>query len=253
MSIRVLIVDDEPIARRGVRQRLRGEADIEVIGECGDGTSAIAAIGSLRPDLVILDIQMPELGGFEVLDAIGLSQMPAVIFVTAFDQFAVRAFDVHALDYVLKPIDGKRLGLALQRARQQLAQGDGQVAGRIAAALAELGVSGPRRWSKRLAIRSPNRIVLVDTSDISRIAAAGNYVEIHAGAKTHLQRESLESLQERLDPERFVRISRSSVVNIEWVREVQPMFNGDFVVILRDGTQVSGSRRYREMLSLLSA
>ena len=253
MTIHVLLVDDEPVARRGLRQRLRGETDMTIAGECGDGVAAIAAIAELQPDLVFLDIQMPELGGFEVIDAVGLERMPAVIFVTAFDQFAVRAFDVHALDYLLKPIDGERFQCALDRARRQLLQPGGKFTERIAAALEDLGLGAPRRWAKRLAIKSAGRVMLIEARDIDRIEAAGNYVEVRVGAKAHLLRETLTNLETRLDPERFARVSRASIVNIERVRELQPMFNGDFVVVLRDGSEVVGSRRYRESLDKLLA
>ena len=251
MTLRVLIVDDEPAARRGIRQRLATESDIEIVGECSDGAAAIEAIPDLRPDLVFLDIQMPELGGFEVIEAIGLARMPRVIFVTAYDAHAVRAFEVQALDYVLKPIDGARFRAALERARREVGRGDEALAGRIAAALEGLGRAGHRRWARRLAVRSPGRVVLVDVGDIDRIEAAGNYAEVHVGPKAHVLRETLTSLESRLDPEHFTRVSRSAIVNIGRVRELQPMFNGDFVVILRDGTQVSGSRRYRATLDAL--
>lgn len=251
MTIRTLLVDDEIIALRGLHQRLLRETDIDIVGQCEDGASAIAAINELRPDLVFLDIQMPGLGGFDVIAAIGLAQMPAVIFVTAFDQFALRAFDVHAIDYVLKPIDGERFQQALSWARQTLQEPGGRLNERIAAALEDLGLAPPRRWARRLAIKSAGRVVLVEVGEIDRIEAAGNYAEICIGAKRHLLRETLASLEGRLDPAGFARISRAAIVNIERVRELQPMFSGDFVVLLKDGTQVAGSRRYRETLDRL--
>ncbi|MBK8069642.1 MAG: response regulator transcription factor [Rhodanobacteraceae bacterium] len=251
MTMRVLIVDDEPAARRGIRQRLATESDIEIVGECSGGGAAIEAIPELRPDLVFLDIQMPELGGFDVIEAVGLARMPRVIFVTAYDAHAVRAFDVQALDYVLKPIDGVRFRAALERARREIGRGDEALAGQIADALEALGRAGQRRWARRLAVRSPGRIVLIDVDDVDRIEAAGNYAEVHVGAKAHLLRETLTSLESRLDPEQFTRVSRSAIVNIGRVRELQAMFNGDFVVILRDGTQVGGSRRHRATLDAL--
>lgn len=249
--IRALIVDDEPVARRGIRHRLRNEADVEVVGECGDGASAIDAIAELAPDLVFLDIQMPELGGFDVIDAIGIANMPAVIFVTAYDEHALRAFDVHAVDYVLKPIDRERFRTALDRARQRLSQKGDDLRASLAAALGDLG-RAPRPYSKRLAIKSDGRVTLVDVHEVDRVEAAGNYVEIHVGPRHHLLRETMTSLEARLDPEHFVRVSRSSIVNSGRVRELQPTFNGDFVVVLRDGTKVSGSRRYREGFDALT-
>ena len=249
--IRVLIVDDEPIARRGIRQRLRGEADLEIIGEYGDGAAAIEAITELAPDLVFLDIQMPEVGGFDVVEAIGVARMPAVIFVTAYDEHALRAFDVHAVDYVLKPIDRHRFRTAVERARRRLADAPGQLDRRIAAALGDLGRPA-QPHAKRLAIKGDGRVILVDVDEVDRLEAAGNYVEVHSGARHHLLRETMASLEARLDPARFVRVSRSSIVNAERVRELQPMFNGDFVVVLRDGTKVAGSRRYRAVLETLT-
>lgn len=249
--IRVLIVDDEPIARRGIRQQLRGEADLEVIGEYGDGAAAIDAITGLAPDLVFLDIQMPEVGGFDVVEAIGVARMPAVVFVTAYDEHALRAFDVHAVDYVLKPIDRHRFRTAVERARRRLAHAPGQLDRRIAAALGELGRPA-HDYAKRLAIKGDGRVILVDVDEVDRLEAAGNYVEVHSGARHHLVRETMASLEARLDPARFVRVSRSSIVNADRVRELQPMFNGDFVVVLRDGTKVAGSRRYRAAFDMLT-
>jgi two-component system, LytTR family, response regulator len=253
--IHVLIVDDEPIARRGIRQQLRGEAGLEVIGECGDGAEAIDAITGLAPDLVFLDIQMPEVGGFDVVEAIGVARMPAVVFVTAYDEHALRAFDVHAVDYVLKPIDRHRFRTAVERARRRLGDGPGQLDRqldrRIAAALGELGRPA-QPHAKRLAIKGDGRVILVDVDEVDRLEAAGNYVEVHSGARRHLLRETMASLEARLDPARFVRVSRSSIVNATRVRELQPMFNGDFVVVLRDGTKVAGSRRYRAALEMLT-
>jgi two-component system LytT family response regulator len=254
--IRVLIVDDEPIARRGIRQQLRGEADLEVIGECGDGAAAIDAITELAPDLVFLDIQMPEVGGFDVVEAIGVARMPAVVFVTAYDEHALRAFDVHAVDYVLKPIDRHRFRTAVERARRRLeahapGQLDRQLDRRIAAVLEELGRPA-HDYAKRLAIKGDGRVMLVDVDEVDRLEAAGNYVEVHSGARHHLVRETMASLEARLDPARFVRVSRSSIVNATRVRELQPMFSGDFVVVLRDGTKVTGSRRYRAAFDVLT-
>jgi two-component system, LytTR family, response regulator len=257
--IRVLIVDDEPIARRGIRHQLRGEADVEVIGEYGDGAEAIDAITTLAPDLVFLDIQMPEVGGFDVIEAIGIARMPAVIFVTAYDEHALRAFDVHAVDYVLKPIDRHRFRTAVERARRRLADAPGQqleerelsLDRRIAAALGALGRPA-HDYARRLAIKGDGRVILVDVDEVDRLEAAGNYVEVHSGARHHLVRETMASLEARLDPARFVRVSRSSIVNADRVRELQPMFNGDFVVVLRDGTKVTGSRRYRAAFDTLT-
>ena len=251
MTLRVLIADDEPVARRGILRLLRQEPDIEVVGECEDGASAIATIGALSPDLVFLDVQMPELDGFAVIEAIGGSRMPAVIFVTAFDQHAVRAFDAQAIDYVLKPIDPERFRRALQRARSHLAHPDDSFVRRVSEALKLIDRDGLQQYPMRLAIRSEGRVRLLDIADVDRILAAGNYVEVHAGAKPHLLRETMTSIEARLDPRRFVRVSRAAIVSIAQIREVQPLFNGDFVVLLKNGAQVNGSRRYRAALDVL--
>jgi two-component system LytT family response regulator len=177
--------------------------------------------------------------------------MPAVVFVTAYDEHALRAFDVHAVDYVLKPIDRHRFRTAVERARARLAHAPGQLDRRIAAALGELGRPAPD-YAKRLAIKGDGRVLLVDVDDVDRLEAAGNYVEVYSGARHHLVRDTMASLEARLDPARFVRVSRSSIVNADRVRELQPMFNGDFVVVLRDGTKVAGSRRYRAAFDTLT-
>lgn len=251
MTIRVLIVDDEPVARRGLLRLLRQEPDIDVVEECGDGVSAIAAINALSPDLVFLDVQMPELDGFAVIDAIGAARMPAVVFVTAFDEHAVRAFDAQAIDYLLKPVDPERFRRALQRARAHLAHPDDGLVRRVSEALKLMARREPQQYPARLAIRSEGRVRLLDIADVDRIVAAGNYVEIHAGAKQHLLRETMTSLEARLDPQRFIRVSRAAIVSIAQIREVQPLFNGDFVLLLRNGAQVNGSRRYRAALDVL--
>ncbi len=251
MSLRALIVDDEPVARRGILRLVKQEADIEVVGECGDGAAAIAAIGALAPDLVFLDVQMPEVDGFAVIEAVGGSRMPAVVFVTAFDQHAVRAFDAQALDYVLKPIDPARFQRALQRARSRLAQPDRDFVRRVAEALQAIDRADAPRYPSRLAIRSDGRVRVIELDQVDRILAAGNYVEVHAGGKPHLLRETMASLEARLDPQRFVRVSRAAMVSIAQIREVQPLFNGDFVVLLRSGAQINGSRRFRSALDVL--
>jgi two-component system LytT family response regulator len=249
--IRVLVVDDEAAARRGLRRRLAAVPDLVVVGECEDGEAAVAAIPALRPDLVFLDIQMPGLDGFGVIEAVGLHRMPAVVFVTAYDEFALRAFEVNALDYLLKPVDDARLQAALERARARAATRDDDWKRRLAAALDGLGHPAAPRWCKRLAIRGNGRVLLVDVAEVDRIEAAGNYVHVHQGRKAHLLRETMAGLEARLDPERFARVSRAAIVNIDRVRELQPMFNGDFVVVLKDGTEVTGGRRYRDALRSL--
>lgn len=251
MRIRTLIVDDEVLARRGIRQYLDAEDDIEVVGECGDGLAAIDAIAALQPDLVFLDISMPEADGFEVVAAVGPDSMPATIFVTAYDQYAVRAFEIHALDYLLKPVEPERIRTALARARAQLSARPDDLAARIAAVLGELGSVPARRHVRRLPIKKSGRVILVDIDEILRFEATGNYIEVHTRERMHLLRETLTGLEARLDPDGFVRVSRSCIVNARHIRELQPQFSGDFVLVLTDDSEVQGSRRYRDGIAPL--
>jgi two-component system LytT family response regulator len=251
MRIRTLIVDDEVLARRGIRQYLALEPDIEVVGECGDGLAAIDAIAALQPDLVFLDIAMPEADGFDVVAAVGPDNMPATIFVTAYDQYAVRAFEIHALDYLLKPVEPERIRTAVARARAQLAVKPDDLAARVAAVLGELGRGPARRYLRRLAVKKAGRVLLVDIDEVMRLEASGNYIEVHTRGRMHLLRETLSGLEARLDPDGFVRVSRSCIVNARHIRELQPQSGGDFVLVLADDSEVQGSRRYREGIEAL--
>ena len=245
--IRVLIADDEPLGRERLRMLLAAEAGVEIVAECEDGIDAIDAIQRLRPHLVFLDVQMPNGGGFDVIRAIGVAKMPPVIFVTAYDQYALRAFDVHALDYLLKPFDRERFQQALTRARQQLER---RSAGDLERRLLELVQdlrSSPNR-PERFVIKSGGRVFFVRADEIDWIEAAGNYVKLHVGADTHVFRETMNALEAQLDPDIFFRIHRSHIVNIERIRELQPWFNGEYVVFLRTGARLTLSRGYREKL-----
>jgi two-component system LytT family response regulator len=244
-DIRALIVDDEPLARARVRELLDGHPDIEVTGECGNGREAVAAIRRQRPDLVFLDVQMPELGGFGVLEALEPAAAPAVVFVTAFDEFAVRAFEVHALDYLLKPFDRSRFLRSLDRAREAVRRRrEGRPDDRLAGLLAQLDTS--RRYLRRVLVKAGSRTVLLRTEEIDWIESAGNYVRIHVGSERHLMRETMSGLEARLDPDRFVRIHRSTMVNLDRVRELEPYFHGDYIVRLTSGTRLTLSRSYRD-------
>ena len=245
--IRALIVDDEPLARSRVRELLVDQSDVEVTGECGNGREAINAILSGRPDLVYLDVQMPEVTGFEVLEALDPNTAPAVVFVTAFDEFAVRAFEVHALDYLLKPFDRERFLSSLQRARESVRlRREGRLDERLGALLADLGSA--RRYLKRLLVKNGSRSVVLQAREVDWIESAGNYVRLHVGRERHLMRETMTALEEKLDPEQFVRIHRSTMVNLERVRELEPYFHGDYMLKLHDGTRLTLSRTYRERL-----
>lgn len=250
MKTRVLIVDDEPLARERLHQLLRGEPTVEVIGECADGREAVAAIQQHSPGLVFLDVQMPELDGFGVLEAIQGEGMPAVIFVTAHDKFALRAFEVHAVDYLLKPFDQERFRTALRRALDQIQRRQsGELTAQLTALLKE--VKPEARYLERLAVKSSGRVIFLRTEDIDWIEAADNYVSLHVGTETHLHRETMSALVAQLPPNQFLRISRSTIVNVERIKELQPLFHGEYVVILRNGTKLTLSRNYREALRQL--
>jgi two-component system LytT family response regulator len=249
-KIRALIVDDEPLAREKIVDLLAGDVSVEIIGECADGLSAAAAIKAQAPDLLFLDVQMPELDGFGVLEMLEAARMPVVIFVTAYDQYALRAFEVHALDYLLKPFDRERFGKALERARRQIEQARaGTMNRQLVALLADLQAR-PKRL-ERLVIKAGGRVFFLRADEIDWVEAAANYVRLHVGKETHLLRETINGLAERLDPEKFLRIHRSTIINLERIKELQPWFHGDYVVILRDGTQLTSSRSYREELHKL--
>ncbi len=250
MKIQALIVDDEPLARERLRKLLQDEADIEIIGECANGREAVATIKNQAPDLVFLDVQMPELDGFGVLEEIRGERMPAVIFVTAHDKFALRAFEVHAIDYLLKPFDRGRFQTALRRAIGHVKQDQtGELSQRLTALLAE--VKPASNAMERLAIKSSGRVIFLKTADIDWIEAADNYVNLHVGAESHLHRETMSALAEQLPPKKFLRISRSTIVNVERIKELQPLFHGEYVVILRNGAKLTLSRNYREALHQL--
>lgn len=232
MRLRALIADDEPLARRKIRTLLSREPDAEVAGECGSGPEAARLIRELEPNLVFLDIEMPELDGLSVLEGLGSRMAPAVIFVTAYDQYAIRAFDVKALDYLLKPIDRRRFQTALERAREHLRRSSDSEATPLT----------------RLLVRSGDRLQVLKVDDIDWVEAADNYVKVRALGQFHLLRETLARLRSRLDPSRFPRIHRSALVNVERIQSLYPLFHGDQMVVLQDGTELPLSRRYRHEL-----
>jgi two-component system LytT family response regulator len=246
-KLRTVIVDDEPLARERLASLLSAEQDIEVVRQCRDGEEAVAAIDQLTPDLVFLDVQMPALNGFEVIEAVGPDKMPLVIFVTAYDQHALRAFQVRALDYLLKPFDRERFQEALQRARAHIQRDEtGDLGRRLLALVKDLRRDQPK--TDRLVVKSGGRLFFLRTDEIDWIEAAGNYVRLHVGTASHLLRETMNSIEARLDPEKFFRIHRSRIVNMERIQEMQPWLNGEYAVVLRNGTRVTLSRGYREKL-----
>ena len=269
--IRALVVDDEELARRGLRLRLERDAGVTVIGECANGRAAITAIERDRPDLVLLDVQMPGLGGFDVVEAIGAERMPAVVFVTAYDEFALRAFDALAIDYLLKPIDDERFARALERVRRRLQERTESAIGRrMTALLRERQGDGAstlpdedaprpaappppspeavRHAQGHVLVRDRGRVLILEIPEIDWIEADGDYVRVHAGGRAHLLRETMAAMERTLTPHRFARIHRSAIVNLSRVAELRPLTSREYAVVLRDGTRLRMSRRFRDRL-----
>jgi two-component system LytT family response regulator len=245
VKIRTLIVDDEPLARERVKRFLKDERDIELLGECGNGADAIKTIREKEPDLVFLDIQMPEKNGFDVIKGIDGRNLPTIVFVTAYDQYALQAFEVHALDYLLKPFNRERFHRAVGRAKEQI---DGRRRGELDERLTSLisSITPEKKYLERLVVKSVGRVFFLKTSEIDWIEASGNYLKLHVGRDSHLIRETMNSIEAKLDPSQFMRIHRSTIVNIDRIKELHPMFRGDYSVILRDGSELALSRNYRE-------
>ena len=245
--IRALIVDDEPLARERIRDILETDSEIEIIGECAGGEEAIEAIERQSPDLVFLDVEMPGKDGFAVLEELGPDRIPAIIFVTAYDQYAVRAFEVYALDYLLKPFDQERFEKALLRAKAHIQNEKSEnITERILSALEEIK-SKPVHL-ERLVIKMNGHVFFVKTDDIDWLEAEGNYVRLHAGKESYLLRDTISALEGQLDPKRFVRVHRSAIVNVDRIQELQAWFHGEYRIILREGVQLTLSRSYREKL-----
>lgn len=249
--ISVLIVDDEPPARAKVRRFLADDPEVEIAGEAGSGAEAVEAVARLAPDVVFLDVQMPGLDGFGVVDALAGGQMPHVVFVTAYDAYAVRAFEVHAVDYLLKPFSPERFAKALARVKERLHGGRDDGLDRRLRELLAMARPGPA-YLERLLVQDGPRAILLDVARIDWIEAERNYVRLHVGDASHLVRGTLTALEERLDPTRFIRIHRSRIVNAERVREIHPWSHGDRLVVLHDGTELILSRRYLDRLSRLA-
>jgi two-component system LytT family response regulator len=251
MTLRAIVVDDEPLARRGISVRLARAGDVQVVRECTSGRTAVRGILELEPDLVFLDVQMPGMDGFAVIEEIGAESMPVTVFVTAHDEHALRAFDAQALDYLLKPIDDERFARALERARRRVLERQQQArAEHVTALLSATGHGHPKDPSpgSRLVIRSGGRVVLLEAADIDWIEADGDYVRIHAGAQRHLVRETMRAVERRLDATQFVRLHRSTIVNVSRIRELRPLTGREWQVVLLGGATLQLSRRYRGRL-----
>ena len=247
-KIRALIVDDEPLARRRIKSLLAQDSSVEVIGECSDGFKGVTSINELTPDLVFLDVQMPAMNGFEVIETVGAERMPTVIFVTAYDQYALKAFEVNALDYLLKPFDRRRFQKTLERAKTMIrGLQNGDVNNQLLSFLGHL--RREQELPDRFIIKSGGRVVFLRVEEIDWMRAVGNYVRLQVGRDSHLMRETMTGIEAKLYPDKFMRIHRSTIVNLDRVKEVQPWAKGEYVVIMRDGTRLIMSRRYRERLN----
>jgi two-component system LytT family response regulator len=247
--LRALVVDDEPLARELLAGMLDGERDVRVVGECGDGTAAVERIVADPPDLVFLDVQMPGLDGFGVVQAVGADRMPATIFVTAYDQYALRAFDANALDYLLKPFDEERLARTLARVRQRLHAPAAEVARRVASLLRL--VDERRRYAARLVVRDGVRTRLIPVDRIVWIEAEGKLARVHLAGESHLATGGIGAVEAQLDPEQFVRVHRSAIARIDQIQEIQPWFKGDYVLVMAGGKQLTTSAGYRDRLRTL--
>lgn len=246
-TIRTIIADDEGLARKKSRLLLAGESGVDVVAECENGEQTVAAVQAHKPDLLLLDVQMPDLDGFQVLDKIPADQMPVIIFTTAYDHYAIRAFETHALDYLLKPFNQERLHRAIGRVKDELLKSHEQsLKARILDLLSEAKPKSQQR--RRLVIRTAGRVVFLDLTEVDWIEASANYVRLHVGKDSFLLREGIGHISAKLDPERFVRIHRSSIVNVSRIRELQPCDSGEYIAVLKDGKELSCSRGCRPQL-----
>jgi two-component system LytT family response regulator len=249
--IRAIIADDERLAREKLRILLASEANVKVVAECSDGKQALSAIRTHGTDLLLLDIQMPDMDGFQVLDELSPEEMPVVIFTSAYDQYAIRAFEAHALDYLLKPFDQERLHHAIARARLELSKTqDREITHRILSLLSQVKSEMLPESSTegRLVIRAKGRVVFLNLSEIDWIEASANYVQLNVGKESHLFRETISRVSERLNPNHFVRIHRSTIVNVRKIKELIPVNSGEYIVVLKNGKELSCSRGYRAAL-----
>lgn len=249
MNMRALIVDDEPLARAALSRLLKKDGGVTIVGECGDGEAAVKSIRKMKPDVVFLDVQMPEMDGFKVIESIGPEQMPATIFVTAYDKYAMRAFDASAVDYLLKPFLPDRLSRALARARDRWQNRQDKDAAQRLFAL--LDNRYPSDYARRLAVASGGRIMFVAVEEIDWIGAEDNYARLHVGRRVYEVRETLQALMEKLDPREFLRIHRSTIVNVRRIREVQPWFQGSHIIVLQSGEELRMSRYQKEAVDRL--
>jgi two-component system LytT family response regulator len=251
MKIRTVIVEDEPLARERLRVLLGKDPEIDVVAECGDGRTAVAAITAHKPDLVFLDIQLPERNGFDVLSDLGPGNLPAIVFVTAYDRYAVKAFEVHAIDYLLKPFDAERFEQALNRAKEQIgrraaANDQGETIRELLSSLRPES-AGP----KRISVKTSGKLIFIRTDEIDCVEAADNYVKVRTGSEVHVVRDTMSAFEARLPADDFVRVSRSCIINVDRIKELQPLEYGEYEVVLQDGVRVRLTRGYRQNLQRL--
>jgi two-component system LytT family response regulator len=249
-SVNALIVDDEPLAREGLRMLLRKDAGVSKVFEAKNGREAVALIRNEQPNIVFLDVQMPEMDGFDVLKEVGMESIPAVVFVTAHDRFAIRAFEINAIDYLLKPVSRERFDQSLTRARARVSRTDGE--SRRMTALLET-IAAPHNCLRRIAVRSAGKTYFVDLEDVDWIQAAENYVQLHTASARHLVHATVQTLQESLDPQRFLRIHRSLIVNVQRVKELETATHGEFVFVLHNGARLQSSRTYHDAIKQWAA
>jgi len=246
-QIRTLIADDEALARKFIRRMLKDDHDVEILGECSNGKETVAMIRKENPDLVFLDVQMPEMDGFAVLEAIGIESLPEIIFATAYEQYAIRAFELHALDYLLKPFDQTRFKEAIKHAKERfrfLRQNDGRM--QISALLDS--IKNKPQYLERLVIKAGGRITFLRTDEIDWIEADDKYVHLHTSKARPMVRQTLTAMEAQLDPAKFRRVHRSAIVNVERIAELQPLFSGEYSILLQDGTKLTLSRNYKDKL-----
>jgi two-component system, LytTR family, response regulator len=251
MPLTVLIVDDEPLAREGLQALLSRDPEVGMIREARDGREAVASVRELTPDIVFLDVQMPEMDGFAVVRTIGAEHMPAVVFVTAHDQYAIQAFEVNALDYLLKPVVEDRFEKTLVRAKSRIRSNGAEGLQRQIIGLLET-IASPRNYLKRLGVRSAGKTVFIDVEELDWVQGAENYVELHAGQASHLLHVTMNALEKSLDPEAFLRIHRSLIVNVRRIRDLQPGAHGEYLITLRDGTRLQSGRTYADRLRAMA-
>ncbi len=250
-KIRVLIVDDEPLARRGIRQLLESETDVEIAGEACNGREAVSSIETYAPDLVFLDIQMPLLDGFALVEKLGAENLPEIVFVTAYDEHAIRAFEAGAIDYVLKPINAERFQKTLERVRRRVFSGENKSLENKLADLLNHLKPAEENYLQRIAVKENERIRFLNVEKIDWISSQGNYIEVHTGREKFLLRETMDGIESKLNPKEFVRLRRSVIVRIEQIKELQLLFNGEFEVVLKNSTLLTSSRRYRKKMDAL--